>query len=955
MQRLEVNRRSNQQRGMSLVETLVALLVFTVVFLVALALYQQATKAYQATDSATIQQQNARFAMDRLHETIRDAGANYNPRGRSNVPDEQIEGAWQSAVIVRGDFDNDQVGGRSGESSLENTTFPIVTTGNDEIVAYILTKPGSITTSAAGVNDEAVTLIADLRSSDGKRDAVKGLTLPISGEETVTIYAAATNLAQQTDPPYQLSRVTWQPNSVAPTQQVIAENIFRLAFTYSKADGTNAITETTDGGEDDQRDERELIRKIGIDLITMTDRPDLGYTDPTNWADVPPAPAGSSWAAAPAEGTSTKNRRKFQLSQEVYALNLGLKGSRHSMQPAVTIEPPPRLTVCIGHHLNYWLSWEPSPTANVDYEITMESAVTPTFATTETTTGTTYLFKDPNDLERAVTFKVRGYMGTSFSDWTGEVTMTADHDTAQSVPAAPANVAGPIAGATRMDLTWDPVVSSASGYALAGGTQCTSVGTSPGSSAPTPPWSTAAPDVKNYRVYRNGAWNAAPGFTPTDPGNRVDTLSVSGMTNTTPTSSTFTDNTAAPCAEYHYRLKTYDTENVASPDASAAMGTTAKYLAAGGLEPATPAPPVPIGNVTIVGGNWTFQLGWTPVYRDSTNTRSYTAMYRLQRQKELNGSGVWTNDGITQEYDRTQMASPMSLPATEGTQPVKYRYRVIAVYPCGTTFGGSETDRESESDWYYVVCTTPGGHSITITAPLENQVIELPNETSFIPAITYTPAAGSQWDSFTAEIRGPSPAQDSVYNETVTPGSSFPAFDASSLDDGVYTLSVWGDIDGCVSTPVTRTFVVETVTCGLTLSGTPVLSPTGGANADRRKRLQFRATNNCLTPVIIRSLQLTWSGGPNLANTRITGINYGNPTPASNTTSLVATNGSIIPLTTAITVAAGATSDIFEIVYSHQMGESPSFTTWQSIIARTGTEPDLTVDDILTSSIAPNN
>ncbi|HYC58245.1 MAG TPA: prepilin-type N-terminal cleavage/methylation domain-containing protein [Thermoanaerobaculia bacterium] len=948
MQRLESNRRSSRQRGMSLVETLVALLVFTVVFLVALALYQQATKAYQATDSATIQQQNARFAMDRMHETLRDAGANYNPRGRSNVPDEQIEGAWQSAIVVRGDFDNQQVLGRSGEPTLESdANFPIVTTDNDEIVAYVLTKPGSITASTPGANTQPLALIADLTSSDGKRDAIKGTTLPIPGEETSTIYVAALNLAQQTDPPYQLSRITWLPNSTAPQQQVIAENIFRLAFTYSKADGTNAITDATDGSANTERDERELIRKIGVDIITMADRADFGYTDPTNWTNVPPAPTGSDWAEAPAEGTATRNKRKFRLSQEILSVNLGLKGSRHAMQPAVVIEPPPRFTVCVGHHLHYWLTWEASPTANVDYEVSIQSSVAPAYSENETTNQTFMLFKDPEALERQFVFAVRGYKNGSFSTWTDSVTKTAEHDDAQSVPGVPQNVAGPLTGTNRMDVSWDAVETSATGYALAGASQCTSVGTTPGASAPTPPWSTAAPDVKDYRVYRNGAWNAAPGFTPNDATNRVDGItSVPGMPNTTPATPSFTDNTAAPCAEYHYRVKTYDSENIASPDASAAMGTTAKFIAASGLEPAVPAAPVPIGNVTLSGGFWNFRLGWTHVFRDSTNTRSYTAMYRLQRQKELNGSGTWTNDGITQEYDRTAMTAAVSLPATESGQPVKYRYRVIAVYPCAAL---GDTDRESESDWYYVTCSTPANHSVAIIAPSENQVIELPNETGFTPQLSFQPAAGAQWDAATVEVRGPAPAQDVVYSYTDSASPfTFATFDASSLDDGVYTLSAWGDVDGCLSTPVTRTFIVETVTCGLTLSGTPLLAPTGGANADRRKRLQFRATNNCLTPVIVRSLQLTWTGGTNFTNTRLTGVNYN---AAVNTTSLVVTSGSTVPLTTPITINAGATSNIFEIVYSHQMVG----TTWVSIIARHGTPPDLVADDILTSSIAPNN
>src|SRR2546423_3415498 len=124
------------QRGMTMMEVLVAMLIFTVVFLVALGLYQVANRAYLRTDAATIQQQNVRFAMDRMAETVRDAGANYNTLGANNLADEQVEGAWDAALFVRGDYNN------VAETTLTSATFPIVTTGNDEIVGYILRKPG---------------------------------------------------------------------------------------------------------------------------------------------------------------------------------------------------------------------------------------------------------------------------------------------------------------------------------------------------------------------------------------------------------------------------------------------------------------------------------------------------------------------------------------------------------------------------------------------------------------------------------------------------------------------------------------------------------------------------------------------------------------------------------------------------------------------------------------------
>ena len=58
--------RRRSERGLSLMEALVAITIFTIVFIVALMLYQIATGSYLRTDSAVIQQQNVRFSMDRL-------------------------------------------------------------------------------------------------------------------------------------------------------------------------------------------------------------------------------------------------------------------------------------------------------------------------------------------------------------------------------------------------------------------------------------------------------------------------------------------------------------------------------------------------------------------------------------------------------------------------------------------------------------------------------------------------------------------------------------------------------------------------------------------------------------------------------------------------------------------------------------------------------------------------
>ncbi|MEE8146193.1 MAG: prepilin-type N-terminal cleavage/methylation domain-containing protein, partial [Longimicrobiales bacterium] len=180
------------QAGMSLAEILVAMTVFVIAAAVALILYNGLTRSYELGDNATEMQQNTRAAFDRLVSDLRKAGFNYNPDGFAR-PDEQFEGAWDTAVAIRGDFDfEDPAASTVPEVALAGGAFAAISTGNDEIVTYALAKPdGTGGTSAA--------LVADV------------LGVPRDGTtETITI----TNLALvQDDPPYTLYRITVNPNS----------------------------------------------------------------------------------------------------------------------------------------------------------------------------------------------------------------------------------------------------------------------------------------------------------------------------------------------------------------------------------------------------------------------------------------------------------------------------------------------------------------------------------------------------------------------------------------------------------------------------------------------------------------------------------------------------------------------------------------------------------------------
>ena len=130
--------------GFSLIEMLVATAIFAIAAAVAFILYSAAQKSYKSGENLTDQQQSTRVAFDRMISDLRLAGFNYNPDGDSARVDEQIEGAWDTAVTIRGDFDfEDPTASTTPESTLPGTVYDVVSTGNDEIVTYALAKPNA--------------------------------------------------------------------------------------------------------------------------------------------------------------------------------------------------------------------------------------------------------------------------------------------------------------------------------------------------------------------------------------------------------------------------------------------------------------------------------------------------------------------------------------------------------------------------------------------------------------------------------------------------------------------------------------------------------------------------------------------------------------------------------------------------------------------------------------------
>ncbi len=291
----------DRQAGVSLAELLIALTLLLVVATGALTTYDNTVDAFKRGGIAAEQQQGVRIAFEKIGEDVQMAGFNYNPDADPDRSDEQIEAAYDTAIVIRADFDgHDPVLSLVPETALAGGVFDVVSTGNDEIVAYVLAKPD-------WSGGSQLKFRAD--TDDPERDG---------STETVKLYNVA---MVQDDPPYTLYRVTLSNDlSTWDTfeffdRTVLAENIGWLRFRYFDAAGdqlnsTFDLDSTSDdiGGSNGGRPLRAKIRRVQIDLLGLALDTDPSWVD---WSDPDPI---------------TRHYRKFRLTGDFRLRNAGLTG-----------------------------------------------------------------------------------------------------------------------------------------------------------------------------------------------------------------------------------------------------------------------------------------------------------------------------------------------------------------------------------------------------------------------------------------------------------------------------------------------------------------------------------------------------------------------------------------------------------------------------------------------------
>lgn len=682
-------------------------------------------------------------------DTVNDNGIVWRAQGAQyQQPDEQVEYAGLSAITIRGNLDyNVDVTNQHGRETAYEPAggqFPIVTTGNDEIVTYALKSdaPGA-------PNNDTITFFADTRRP---RRAYPGG----NAESTVTITGVdlcndnATNPTCN-NPPYTLYRFTLDANGNPDAGTPVARNIRSLKFFYYssstgrpaellKAANNAALVQGAIGGAGQydpanvggtanyaDRDQRESIQGIRIELVGMNPAPDPSYNNPT-------------------EPLSAFRRyRTYELESLVVPRNVGIRGMQEPSNDRPT--PPTVRSVCSGYCNATRVTWD-SPISGevIRYEIRYDTSPTGNYATVAASL--------PGD-------QLVGYINlpplpAGFTAYYIKVRAVNEYgvtDSSNYLSGAPINRTKPNAptglGATSTDLgTQQPNKITLSWPRSETNKTPLNVLTCTGANADTNGTSIPRQETIRYRIWRGTTAT----FNPTA-GEGTLILSEATApalqpqifpTTTTVTWDDDTDSIGGPpanCKTYYYRIQAYDlcalTASLNSP-AETATGTSDIYPAldqpatAGSAGYATEAdeiPPVAPASLTIdtdatrcrFGPN-TCQivLQWPKVTTDTAGQPITIDRYHIARERKKASETTWTafnlspaplpylenaslQPGTTVTYSDT--SAPDHDPVTR--EKYFYRYRVRAEH-CGTHSG--------YTTWVYYPEGCPTAQLSSITA-----------------------------------------------------------------------------------------------------------------------------------------------------------------------------------------------------------------------------------------------
>ena len=744
------------QRGFTLSEILVAIAVFTIIFIAALLLYDRANKVFKSSMQASDVQQNTRVAFERLVSEVRMAGFDFDRDGyptgsqKYQQPDEQLEFVHRRAITFRSnlDYESDAADSNGRETAYEpgfSTTaattddyFPIVTTGNSEIITYFLRSANS------AANDDTITFTADTYRP---RRAFPVTTVG-ANERTVTI--SNVDLCQNSsgvdtgcmNPPYTLYRVTLKDDGTVDNPVPVAENIRSIEFSYFR-DTRGTVTVTPNGGTGTYiviggstssadlaaRELRAQIRALHLRLTGMAEGADPRYVDQIETA-----------LTDSQEVASARARRQYQLESMIVPRNLGKRG----LQEIDVKRPgnPDITTVCTVGCGVVKVKWNAPETGTVTaYTVVYDTSASGAFNSTPTDAG--------RNLEAYVSGLTPG------ATYYFVVIAENVHGTGRSLPST---AVVPI-NRTRPETPTNLVASgSASGSPAAVNNVINLTWRAPQNNIAfnsTPPTNSCSEteDVIRSQAESNGIEikrSTLASFNPDTEG----TIVFSGLRNTSGApvvdavgNSSWADNTAKQmCVNYYYAVRTYengchttaarnsanDVQQAFSPWSAVVQG-----MATSNLSPAAPLMIAPLPASTCGSNPCQITLRWNEVGTDSAGNAIQVTRYTLRRRTYTAGLLV-TNSDSPRTFDVTDsVLADGSVTFLDNTAPqpavgTVYHYdvsashcttapsaysAVVARYPCarlqvaytGTFIDGSGT----ASDPWLV---TSGSATIGVTS-----------------------------------------------------------------------------------------------------------------------------------------------------------------------------------------------------------------------------------------------
>lgn len=654
-------------------------------------------------------------------------------------PDEQIEYAGLSAVTIRGNLD--YTTDATNEHGRENRTdtavptynyepsggqFPIVTTGNDEIVTYALKSD-----RAGAPNDDEIRFFADVSRP---RTAYPGSGGAAEREVVISGVDLCDDIRngrpQCIHPPYTLYRFTIDPNGRPDAGTPVASNIRSLKFWYytsplggvtdadsdgvheeqlTAVDGT-VITQGAIGGLGQydpnnvggtanfgDRGQRELIQSIRVQLIGMNSVKDARYTNP--------AETGNPEAL---------NYRTYQLESLIVPRNAGLRGMQ---EPVSTVPTLPTIrTICHGYCNATRVTWDPPSSGGVtSYEIRYGE----TWSTSNRVLPNLARMPDRTSPARFPGDQLVGYIylppHPSGQQWFVNVRALNEHGIADS-----GNVlrSGPSINRTRpqavteltaandstndhepnqIALRWPRVVRNSTADSSHYTLSCTSA---PGATPDTNGTNIPSQETIRYRIWRS----TNPNFDPTrgegvlvlDQDSGIDNPTVTGGTTTVTWIDSRNSRFGAPpanCTRYYYRIQAYDECRLATENdpANARHGESEIFPAldqpgvmgyAGYRSGSPTVPATPTGfridadnSRCRVGPNTcSISLVWNRVTTDTvTPTPNVISVdkYYIERQRKLGASGAWQSAGSAvladPEYENNSLSNTPTITFVDST------------------------------------------------------------------------------------------------------------------------------------------------------------------------------------------------------------------------------------------------------------------------------------------------